>query len=95
MVCVASKQDPSDRLDGDQLGVFAKAILESVDVKSGALTDNPSIAQFKDILINRVDEWRSRTSRQKADVYTPLNVIEKLTRIFDRQPRAVESLAGK
>jgi hypothetical protein len=72
VVCVASKQDPSDRLGGDRLGVFARAILRSVAVRSGARDFNPSL-----------------------DLYSPLNVNERVTLIFDRQPRPVENLAAE
>ncbi len=95
VVCVASKQDPSDQLDSEAIGVFARAILESVNVKSGALNPNPSIEEFKSIVINRVDERKRKGSYQKADLYSPLNMNERLTPIFDPQPRPVENLARK
>jgi WD40 repeat protein len=94
VVCVASKQARSDQLEGEGIGVFAKAILESIDEAAGALTNHPSLEQFRNILINRVEERRGNTSRQQADVYYS-NIDARRTPFFDPQPRPVENLAAE
>ena len=95
VVCVASKQYKSDRLEGEGIGVFAKAILQSRDVQAAARGDSPTIEEFKYLLINRVDELKRTTSKQKADLYSPANLDERLIRIFDPQQRPSTTLAGK
>jgi WD40 repeat protein len=94
VVGVASKQDPSDRIAGEGIGVFTKAILQSVDVQSGG-DRSPSIADFRDIVKRRVDELKRNTSLQKADVYSPPGLDEGLIRIFEPLPRALKELARK
>jgi WD40 repeat protein len=93
VVSVASKQDPSDQLESQGIGVFAEAILESVNVQAGGHRD-PSVEEFRNIVRNRVEELKKNTSYQKADLYWPLNLDERRTRLFDPQPRPAEELAA-
>jgi hypothetical protein len=94
VVCVASKQDPSEQLEGEGIGVFAKAVRESIDTKAGAVSINPSIEDYKNIVINRVDEFKKRGSHQQADLYSPQTMNERLIPIFDPQPGPSEKLAA-
>ncbi len=64
VVCVASKQDPSEQSEGKGIGVFAQAILQSTDEKARGVL-HPSLYDFKTVFVNGVEELRPNTSLQK------------------------------
>ena len=99
IVLLASKQAPSERVEGYGLGAFAQAVLDSVTVagQSGPQTSpgsSPTLDDFKSAVLGRVQELTER--RQFAGVYTPEELQRAgRIRIFEPQSPPLEDLAGR
>jgi len=100
LVLLASKQDPSERLDQSQSGAFAQAILDSVTVAGRAARPgnpdggtSPTLDDFQATVVNRVRELTSR--RQFADFFAPEYLNCPDIRIFEPQPAPLENVARR
>jgi hypothetical protein len=100
IVLVASKQEPSERLDKLGAGAFAQAILDSVTIAgSAARLGNPGAAisptldDFQATVVNRVKELTRR--QQFADFFPPEYLDWSDIRIFEPQPAPVENVAKR
>jgi WD40 repeat protein len=100
LVFLASKQSPSWTFPADGLGVFAKAILESMSVggQAGAAvgSSSPTLNEFDKFVSNRVLELSERN--QFTGFYKPeeLQPSERdRIRIFEPLPPRIEELAGR
>jgi WD40 repeat protein len=98
IVVLASKHIPGR--PAGQLGAFARAILESMDVagQGGPQLggDSPTLEEFYNIVYNRVQELTER--RQFTGFFTPetLQLTDRdRMRIFEPQPPRVEEVAGR
>jgi WD40 repeat protein len=94
VVCVASKQNPSEQIEGQRIGVFARAVRESIGVSAAAVDAHPSIEEFRNIVVSAVRALKKRGSYQEADLFWPRVINPRLIRILDPQPEPSEKLAA-
>jgi WD40 repeat protein len=100
IVLVASKQDPSERLDQLGAGAFAQAILDSVTVAGRAARPgdpgreiSPTLDDFQAIVVNRVSELTRR--KQFADFFPPEYLDWPEIRIFEPQSAPLEEVVKR
>jgi len=98
IVLLASKQDPSERLN--QSGAFAQAVLDSVTVAGRAARPgnpgggtSPTLDDFQATVVNRVRELTRR--KQFADFFPPEYLNWSEIRIFEPQPAPWENVARR
>jgi WD40 repeat protein len=98
MVLLASKQDPSERLN--QIGAFAQAVLDSVTVAGRAARPgdaggavSPTLDDFQAAVVNRVRELTQR--RQFADFFPPEYLSYSDIRIFEPQRPPLANVARR
>lgn len=95
VVMVASKQEPSERLDA--YGAFAQAVVESATVAGGsaARADAPvTLQDFRSAVVRRVSELTSR--RQFADLFPPETFAGwRKIRPFEPQPTPGDDLVRR
>jgi len=98
IVLLASKQDPSERLN--QIGAFAQAILDSVTVAGRAARPanlgsavSPTLDEFQTVVVNRVRELTQR--RQFADFFPPEYLDYSGIRVFEPQRAPAANVARR
>jgi hypothetical protein len=98
IVLLASKQEPSERLN--QIGVFAQAVLDSVTAAGRAArageasgAGSPTLDEFQAAIVNRVRELTGR--RQFADFFPPEYLDYSDIRVFEPQRAPLEKVAGR
>lgn len=95
VVMVASKQEPSERLDA--YGAFAQAVIESATIAGGSASRSNApitLQDFRSDVVRRVSELTSR--RQFADLFPPETFAGwRKARLFEPQPTPADDLVRK